>query len=136
MGALCLRLVFEMVGKRCALLVPYGGLLVLCLACSLWWFISVVPSLTPCGGLLRWFLEIFRSIFHLQIDSSLSPISYFVSVLFAMIVSLMLGLVMIWLYANTGSCLTTALDSSANSFSSNFLVLVSFPLFLFMSLTL
>ena len=82
MGALCLRLVLVMVGKCCALLVPYGGLLVFCLACSLWWFVSVVPSLDPYGGLLRWFLEVFRLIFRLQVDSYLSPGSCFVSTLF------------------------------------------------------
>ena len=82
MGMLCLCLVLVMVGKCCALLVPYGSLLVLCLACSLWLFVSAVPSLAPCGGLLCWFLEVFRSIFCLQVSLYLSHGSYFVSTLF------------------------------------------------------
>lgn len=82
MGARCFHLVLVMVGKRCASLVLYGDLLMLCLACSLWWFVSAMPLLTPCGGLLCWFLEGFRSISHLQVYLSLSFGSYFVSALF------------------------------------------------------
>lgn len=55
---------------------------------------------------------------------------------FVMIVFLMLGLVMIWRYANRSSFLPTALDGLVNLFSGNFLVLVSFPPFAFKSLTL
>jgi len=79
-GAQCFCLILAMVGKCCAFLVPYDGLL--CFACSLWWFVGAVPLLVLCGDSLLWFLEGFRSLSHLQVYLSLSFGSYFVSALF------------------------------------------------------
>jgi len=85
MGAQCFCLVLVMVGKCCALIFLYGGLLMMCFSCYLWWFVGVVPLLTLCGDSLLWFLEGFRSLSHLQVYLSLSFGSYFISALFFVI---------------------------------------------------